>query len=162
MFLWSLQGFWYCKLRPSFSKTKSLFFATSTLNLLYSYFKYKKQKEVVNNKTSSSEVVIAGVLQGSIEVLLLFNWFMNDLILFLHTAVLRNYADANNLYAISIDKEETKVALVKWFQTVINWFYVNYMILSTGKCHYMCMGKTWKETKLCKIWANKKWLVVKK
>ena len=27
------------------------------------------------------------------------------------------------------------------FQTVINGFYENNMILNTGKCHYMCMGK---------------------
>ena len=29
-------------------------FSTSVLNLLYSYFKYRKQKVVINNKTSSS------------------------------------------------------------------------------------------------------------
>ena len=28
-------------------------FSTSTLNLLYSYLKYKRQKVVTNNKTSS-------------------------------------------------------------------------------------------------------------
>ena len=65
---------------------------------------------------------------------------MNDLILFLHTTVLSNYADDNNLYAIGNDKEETKRALVKEFQTVINWFYENYMILNTEKCHYMCLA----------------------
>ena len=31
--------------------------------------------------------------------------------------------------------------LAKDFQTVINWFYENYMILNTEKCHYMCVGK---------------------
>ena len=51
---------------------------------------------------------------------------MNDLILFLHTTVLSNYADDNNLYAIDNDKEETKRTLVKDLQKVINWFYENY------------------------------------
>ena len=71
--------------------------------------------------------------------------FINDLILFLYTAVLSNYADDNNLYAVGNDKEETKRALFKDLQAVINWFYENYMILNTEKCHYMCMGKDMEE-----------------
>ena len=108
-------------------------FSTSALNLLYSCLKNRKQKVVINSKTSSSEVVIAGVPQGSIDGPLLFNLFINDLILFLYTTVLSNYADDNNLYAFSKDKEETKRALVEDFQIVINWFYENYMTLNTGK-----------------------------
>ena len=55
--------------------------------------------------------------------------------------MLSNYADDNKLYAIDINKEETERLLVEDFQTVIDWFYESYMILNTGKCHYMCMGK---------------------
>ena len=83
---------------------------TSALNLLYSHLKYRNQKVVINNKTSSSEVVIV----------VFFNLLINDLILFLYTTVLSNYADDNNLCVIVNDKEETKRALVKDFQTVIN------------------------------------------
>ena len=115
------------------AKLKAYGFLTSALNLLYSCLKNRKQKVVINSKTSSSEVVIAGVPQGSIDGPLLFNLFINDLILFLYTTVLSNYADDNNLYASSKDKEETKRALVEDFQIVINWFYENYMTLNTGK-----------------------------
>ena len=101
-------------------------FSTSTLNLLYSYQKYRKQNVVINNKTSSSDIVIAGAPRGSIYGPLLFNLFINDLSLFVYTAVLNNYADDNNLYAIGNNKEETKRALVNDFQRVINWFYENY------------------------------------
>ena len=103
--------------------------------------KHRKQKLVINNKTSSSELVIAGVPQGSIDAPLLFNLVINDLIVFLYTTVLSNYADDNNLYSIANYKEETIRALVKDFQTVINCFYESYMILNTEKCPYMCMGK---------------------
>ena len=96
-------------------------------------------------------IVVAGVPQGSIDGLLLFSLFVNDLILFLYTTVLSNYADDNNLYAIGNDKEEIKRALVKDFQTVINWFHENYMILNTEKCHYMCMGKDVEEKKTLQI-----------
>ena len=144
------------------AKLRAYGFSTSDLNLLYSYLKYRKQKVVINNKTSSSEVVIAGVPQGSIDGPLLFNLFINDLILFLYTTVLSNYADDKNLYAIGNDKEETKKALAKDFKTVINWFYKNYMILNIGKCHYMCMGKDVDENKTLLILSQKKWLIVKK
>ena len=77
---------------------------------------------VISNETSSSEVIIAGVPQGSIDGPLLFNLFINDLILFLYTTILTNYADDSNLYAIGHDKEETKRAFVRNFQTVIIWF----------------------------------------
>ena len=63
---------------PFLSKTKSLWFSTSALNLLY--MKNMKQKAVINNKTRVSEVVRAGVLQGSIDRPLLFNLLINDLI----------------------------------------------------------------------------------
>ena len=118
------------------AKLRAYGFRASVLNLLYSYLKNRKQKVVINNKASSFELVIPGVPQGSIDGTLLSNLFTNDLILFLYTTVLSNYADDNNLYAN--DKEETKRALVK---DLISWFYENYLILNTGKCHYMCMGK---------------------
>ena len=54
---------------------------------------------------------------------------------------MNNYADDNNLFDIGNDKEEIKRALVKDFQTVIDWFYENYMILNTGKSYDMSMGK---------------------
>ena len=69
--------------------------------------KYRKQKVVINNRTSSSEVVIASVPQGSIDGLLLFNLFINDLSLFLYTTVLSNYADDNNLYALTTQMTTT-------------------------------------------------------
>ena len=81
---------------------------------------------------------------------------MNDLILFLYTTVLSNYADDNNLYAIDDDKEETKRTLVKDLQKVINWFYENYMILFTGKSHYMCMGKDVEENETLLISSQQK------
>ena len=157
------------------AKLRAYGFSTSALNLLYSYLKYRKQKVVINNKTSSSEVVIAGVPQGSIDGPLFFNLFINDLIFFLYTTALTNYTDDNNLYAISNDKEEAKRALVKDFQTVINWFYenytvfikpINYCLKVSDKCSFnfffiitekysICVWvKTWRKTKLCKFRAN--------
>ena len=90
------------------AKLRAYGFSTSALNLLYSNLKNRTQKVVINNKTNSSEVVIAGVPQGSIDLPLVFNLFINELIFFLYTTVLSNYEDDNNLYAIGNDKEETE------------------------------------------------------
>ena len=43
--------------------------------------KNRKQKAVINNKTSLSEVVLAGVPQGYIDRPLLFNLLINDQLL---------------------------------------------------------------------------------
>ena len=93
--------------------------------------------------------------------MILFNLFINDLILFLYTTVLSNYADDNNLHAFGNDKKETKRALVEDFQTVISWFYENYMILNTGKCHYMCIGKDEDENKTLQISNEQKMINIK-
>ena len=90
------------------AKLRAYGFSTSVLNLLYSNLKNRTQKVVINSKTNSSEVVIAGVPQGSIDLPLVFNLFINELIFFLYTTVLSNYEDDNNLYAIGNDKEETE------------------------------------------------------
>ena len=79
--------------------------------------KNRTQKLVIINKTSSFEVVIDGAPQFSLE-----GRIISDLILFLYTTDLSNFADRNNLYAIGTDKKETKRALIKDFQAVINWF----------------------------------------
>ena len=90
------------------AKLRAYGFSTSALSLLYSNLKNRTQKVVINNKTNSSEVVIAGVPQGSIDLPLVFNLFINEFIFFLYTTVLSNYEDDNNLYAIGNDKEETE------------------------------------------------------
>ena len=59
--------------------------------------------------------------------------------MFLCTTFLSNFADDSNLYTLGNYKEETKRVLVEDFKALR--FYENYMILNTGKYHYMCMSK---------------------
>ena len=89
-------------------------------NFSKNYLKKRKPKVVISNKTGSYEVVTASVPKGSVEGPFLPNLFIIDIILFLCTTVLSNYADVSNLYAIGNDKEKTERALVEDFQTVID------------------------------------------
>ena len=54
---------------------------------------------------------------------------------------LSNYADDNTLYSCGNNLEEVKQTLRGDFQIVTKWFYQNYMVLNSGKCHFMCLGK---------------------
>ena len=62
------------------AKLRAYGFSISPLNLLYSYLKSRKQKVVGNNKMRSSETVIAGFPQGSIDGPIFLNLLINDLI----------------------------------------------------------------------------------
>ena len=85
--------------------------------------------------------VIARVSQGSIDGLLLFNLFINDLFLFICFSTLSNYADDNNLFATGTDIQLINQMLLSNFRAVNNWFYGNFMILYPGKCHFISIGK---------------------
>ena len=79
------------------AKLKAYGFSKDTLTLICSYLKNRKQKVAINNSASTTHTVISGVPQGSIDDPLLFNLFINDLVLFIEYRALENYADDNNL-----------------------------------------------------------------
>ena len=64
------------------AKLKAYGFSSNTIKLMHSYLNNKKQQVQINNKFSSESIVITGVSQGSIDGLLLFNLFINDLVFF--------------------------------------------------------------------------------
>ena len=72
------------------AKLKFYGFSKEALKLMKSYLKNLKQKVQINSKFSSERDVIAEVPQGSIDVPLLFNLFINDLIFFIEQCFLSN------------------------------------------------------------------------
>ena len=70
---------------------------------------------------------------------LLFNLFINDLVLFLTETMLSGYADDNNLFRIGKDINKIKNVLAKDFGIVTNWFYEMFMALYFKKCHCICI-----------------------
>ena len=116
-------------------------FSKNALNLVCSYLKNRKQRVQINSNFSAAKTVIAGVPQGSIDGPLLFNLFIKDLVFFLTETILSNYADDNNLFCIGKDINKVKNTLAKDFGIVTNWFYENFMVLNSKKCHFMCIGR---------------------
>ena len=93
------------------AKLKAYGFSKEALKLMKSYLKNRKQKVQINNNFSSERDVIAVVPQGSIDGLLLFNLFINDLIFFIEQCTFSNYADDNNFSISGKDKSLIKSML---------------------------------------------------
>ena len=70
----------------------------NSLNLLKSYLFGRKQRVKLNSVYSSYVNVDRGIPQGSILGPLLFNIFLNDLLLDFKTKEICNFADDNSLY----------------------------------------------------------------
>ena len=123
------------------AKLKAYGFSPNALKLMHSYLNNRKQQVQINNKFSSESTVIAGVPQGSIDGPLLFNLFINDLVFFIQYCTLSNYADDNNIFSMSKNKDQVKTFLSADFKIKNNRFYENFVFLNPGKSLYIHWSK---------------------
>ena len=84
----------------------------------------------INNTLGDWRKIITTVPQGSI----LGPFF------FLKDANLRNNADDSTLYAYNKNLETVAFNLKQEFSILSNWFYNNYMVLNSEKCHFMLLA----------------------
>ena len=108
----------------SLAKLKSYGFSENAIKLLWSYLKDLRQAfQIKNNKFNFYKKAQAGVPQGSIDSPLLFNLFINDIVLFLSETYLSIYADDNNLYSTGKKLNSIKEKLWKDFKVATDWFF---------------------------------------
>ena len=86
------------------------------------YLKRRKQNVKINHILSTFQSLISGVPQRSILSPILFNIFLNDLLMTLKNSEIYNFADDNAISLISKEKQALLTALEKDSEKAIDWF----------------------------------------
>ena len=116
-------------------------FDENALVLIYSYLKRRKQCVRINNSNSFFKDVVSGVPQGSVLGPILFNFFINDLFLFIKQATLHNYADDNTLSYFSKTMPDLVRVLENETNVALTWLDRNEMIANPDKFHALLVRK---------------------
>ena len=111
-----------------------------TCKLIHSYLSCRKQRVKINGYHSDWSYIIRGVPQGSILGPVLFNIYLNDLIVALEQeCAIYNYADDNTLSCVNRDSNIVKSTLEKACNTAVSWFNSNYMKVNPEKFQFMLL-----------------------
>ena len=78
------------------AKMDAYSFSENALTFFFSYLKRQKQSVQINNIYSTFQLILSGVLHGSILSPILFNLFINDLFMYIKNFDLHNFADEKN------------------------------------------------------------------
>ena len=116
-------------------------FELDTLVYFYSYLKRRKQSVKINNIFSNFQFLLSGVPQGSILGPILFNIFINDLILWIDASNLHNFADDNTLSASANSIRDLISTLENDSEIAIKWFKDNGMSVNPDKFHGIIINK---------------------
>ncbi len=128
------------------SKLYAYGMSQETVTLLASYLRNRKQRVKVGNCKSDWGPLSKGVPQGSIMGPILFNLFLNGIVLFIKNSSLTNYADDKTLVDFAKISQEVISHLSKESDVCLDWFSRNGMHANPTK--FQLMMNDCKRTKL--------------
>ena len=122
------------------AKLEAYGFSLISLKLIFSYLTNRKQRVTLGSAFTDYLCILFGVPQGSILGPLLFNIFLNDLLLMVSETELCNFADDNTLYVSDNSLDNILLRLNKEIKNTLNWFSNNSMVANPDKFHLMFLG----------------------
>ena len=128
------------------AKHEAYGFDTKTLNIFKSYLNQRKQFVNINGTLSDILEILSGVPQGSILGPILFNIFINDLLVHIKSTNTHNYADDNTLSAYGDTVIEVTKSLEKGAEEALSWFLSNGMSANADKFQAIFCRKDKKST----------------
>uniref|UniRef100_A0A7M5WZM1 Reverse transcriptase domain-containing protein n=1 Tax=Clytia hemisphaerica TaxID=252671 RepID=A0A7M5WZM1_9CNID len=108
----------------------------NSLLFIYDYLINRYHRVKIGNSLSSFLSISMGVPQGSILGPILFNIFLNNLLLSDLEAELCNFADDNTLFAIA-----KALAEIIEIQDILYWGKINGLVANPGKFEVMFLGR---------------------
>ena len=123
------------------TKLSAYGFDNNSLSFVRSYLTNRIQRCKIENHFSNWREITTGVPQGSNLRRLLFNIFINDIFLFVESSSIYNYAGDNTLLAFGKSFDEVTKKLRNDFLILDEWFFNNFLVLNSDKCHFMTLGK---------------------
>ena len=124
-------------------------FSQHALAIIFSYLSNWKQRIKINNVFSSWKDLTLGVTQGSVLGPLLFNIYLNDLLIFLKDVGICSFADDSTTLISDESLENDLKSLQKNSMLDICSFEDNYLKLNTDKCRLIVSGYQHGQ-----VWAN--------
>ena len=117
-------------------------FDNISLKLFHSYFSNRKQGVKIGSAISKCLDILTGIPQGSILGPLIFNIFINDLIMFIEKTNICNFVDDNSLYKSSLSLSVVLNYLEHDLITVVlNLFKVGPLKTKPQKFQFMVLGR---------------------
>ena len=116
-------------------------FDENSLVFIYSYLKRLDQCVRINNVHGSFQGILSGVPKGLVLGPILFNSYINDLLLFIKEAEVYNYADDNSLVSCSRSMSDLLKVLEGEANVALKWLKEDEMIANPGKFQAIMIKK---------------------
>ena len=123
------------------AKLKAYGVGENSLRLIQNYLSQRQQRVKVGSSFSEWLEIILGIPQGSILETILFNAFINDLLLFIKETSICNFTDDTTLYACGKELDTISFKLEIQTNIAMQWLKDNEMVANPSKFQLMFLSK---------------------